>query len=169
MLTVLALRYSGKGNTGVNQPGLMVSSSSMTDTVLKMKVHGTWEARPQVDKHNTCSLFTPLIKQETTFHGQQWPFWKGPTTSGAVKMPVINGKRSRQQHFGLQWASTAFSLGPQQLFVSYISEKIVPWDRSTADPCQWCVRTRGWDCNWVIRKQQGARGLAPNIQILWVK
>lgn len=41
MLTVLALRYSGKGNTGVNQPGLMVSSSSMTDTVLKMKVHGT--------------------------------------------------------------------------------------------------------------------------------
>lgn len=41
MLTVLALQYSGKGNTRVNQPGLMVSSSSMTDTVLKIKVHGT--------------------------------------------------------------------------------------------------------------------------------
>lgn len=41
MLTVLALQYSGKGNAGVNQPGLMVSSSSMADTVLKMKVPTT--------------------------------------------------------------------------------------------------------------------------------
>lgn len=93
------------------------------DTVPKME--GKWDLRSKTPKLiNVIYVACLSHKRKLHFTDNSDPskrqsqlniFWKGPATSGTAKTPVVNGKRSRQQHlqkFGLQWASRAFWLWP---------------------------------------------------------